>query len=136
MCAYLTQMLKLSYTVQYRRKLRRMDGPARKWSPLLRLYVCTRIHILYTIQPISGKSHNIPPRRMRREAERRNGKERKLSLNSQTLRSQQFCIAHITRDTATIAMLISVEWELYTALLYHHTTTYVDSNPSTFHSRI
>ena len=33
-------------------------------------------------------------------------------------------------------MLIWVEWELYTALLYHHTTTYVDRNPSTFHSRI
>jgi len=67
-----------------------LDGPVRKWSPLLRLYVCTRVHILYTVQSISGKSHNISPRRMRREAEWRDGKERKLSLNSQTLRSQQF----------------------------------------------
>lgn len=29
-CAYLTQMLKLSYALQYHRKLRRIDGPARE----------------------------------------------------------------------------------------------------------
>lgn len=44
-CAYLTQMLKLSYALQYHRELivRRIDGPTRKRSPILRLCVCTRI---------------------------------------------------------------------------------------------
>lgn len=59
MCAYLTQMLKLSYALQYHGKLRRIDGTRERENGILKswVYIRTRVDPVLRIQPISGKGH-------------------------------------------------------------------------------
>lgn len=131
MCAYLTQMLKLSYALQYHRELRRIDGPTRKRSPVLRLCVCTRVLLVlsYVRCNLFRETATARSAEANEKESMEERRKRKLSLNS------NFKIATIPYNAryGYDTLMMGEMGVICRIVVPHDTITYVDSNPSTLH---
>lgn len=125
-CAYLTQMLKLSYALQYHEKLRRIDGTRARKRYTKALGIYPHWIPYYEYNPFRGKSTLT--------REMRGGEEMKKRIKFKPYSNLIWgnaASAHISQPRCSVRCYGWNE-ELYTTLLCHD-TTFANRNPYVYH---